>query len=353
LKPSGKSRASSIRSTSCAEFGATLLPVTPPRAQSEMLPQPTQSTEEIKRDLDQYGYAIHDALLSRDEVNCLRDRLEEQAELECEQGVATYRMADDKVIGDRALGRPPKGRVPAWQAVLALPNKGREFIDLAMHPVIADYGRHLFGSVPHYLAQSTGLIVRRRSGGQVLHSDQIVIPFGTPRPVYFHAMIALSDFEAGMGGTEMVPGSHLLPAPRIHINPQTHKAESLESYEAVPMVCRAGSAIVFESRTWHYQGRSTSDKTRVSILNGYCMHFIRAQDDYMASLHDDVYAGLSKDERRMLGFEVVSEYAGRIFPRHAQDRRANTNARYPFIPELRRGGDARAVPFDGMGTDES
>jgi ectoine hydroxylase-related dioxygenase (phytanoyl-CoA dioxygenase family) len=318
-----------------------------------MLPQPTQDVEQAKRDLDRCGYAIHDALLSPDEVKRIRERMEEQAELECDQGVATYRMADDSAIGDRHLGRPPAGSLPAWQAVLALPNKGREFIDLAMHPVVAECGRHLFGSVPHYLAQSTGLFVRRGSGGQVLHSDQVAIPFGTPRPVYFHAMVALSDFEAGMGCTEMVPGSHLWPAPRFRIDPQTHKAESLETYEAVPMQCKAGSAIIFESRTWHFQGRSTSDKTRVSILNGYCMHFVRAQDDYVASLHDDVYERLSTEERRMLGFEVVSEYTGRVFPRHAADRRCNTNARYPFIPELRRDGVAKAVPFDGMGTDES
>jgi ectoine hydroxylase-related dioxygenase (phytanoyl-CoA dioxygenase family) len=319
----------------------------------EPLPRPTQDVAQAKRDLDRCGYAIHDALLSPDEVKRIRERMEEQAELECEQGVATYRMADANVIGERRLGRPPAGSVPAWQALLALPNKGREFIDLAMHPVVAEYGRHLFGSVPHYLAQSTGLFVRRGSGGQVLHSDQIVLPFGTPRPVYFHAMVALSDFEAGMGCTEMVPGSHLWPAPRIGIDPKTHKATSLETYEAVPMQCKAGSAILFESRTWHFQGRSISDKTRVSILNGYCMHWMRAQDDYVASLHDDVYERLSMEERRMLGFEVVSEYTGRFFPRDPTDRRCNTNARYPFIPELRRGGHAKAVPFEGMGTDES
>ena len=319
----------------------------------ETLPQPTQYVEQAKRDLDRWGYAIHDALLSHDQVQRIRERMEEQAELECEQGVATFRMANDSVIGDRQLGRPSAGSVPAWQAVLALPNRGREFIDLAMHPIVAEYGRHLFGAVPHYLAQSTGLIVRRGSGGQVLHSDQIVIPFGTPRPVYFHAMVALSDFEAGMGCTEMVPGSHLKAAPRIAIDPETKRATSLEAHEAVPMLCRAGSAIIFESCTWHFQGRSTSDKTRVSILNGYCMHWMRAQDDYVASLHDDVYERLGVEERRMLGFEVVSEYTGRVFPRHPADRRSNTNARYPFIPELRRGGNAKAVPFDGMGTDES
>jgi ectoine hydroxylase-related dioxygenase (phytanoyl-CoA dioxygenase family) len=316
------------------------------------LPTATPDIAQGKQNLDRHGYTIHEDLLSPQEVATLRERLDEQAALEGEQGVATFRMADANTIADRKLGKPPAGSLPAWQAVLALPNKGRAFIDLAMHPVVAEYGRHVFGGVPHYMAQSTGLIVRRGSGGQVLHSDQIAVPFATPAPIYFHAMVALTDFEEGMGVTEMVAGSHLRPAPRIAIDPQSGKAITLEDAEPVPMTCRAGSAIIFESRTWHRQGRSTSDKTRVSILNGYCMHFIKAQDNYAASIHDDVYESLSDAERSMFGFEVVSEYTGRIFPRYSGDRRANTNARYPFIPELHRGSDRRALPFDGMGSDE-
>jgi ectoine hydroxylase-related dioxygenase (phytanoyl-CoA dioxygenase family) len=166
-------------------------------------------------------------------------------------------------------------------------------------------------------------------------------------------MVAISDFEEGMGVTELVPGSHLWPAPRFKYDEATGKAETMETAQAVPMICKAGSALIFESRTWHYQGRSTSDKTRLSILNGYCMHFIRAQDNYAASLRDDVYDGMSEAERKMFGFEIVSEYTGRIFKRTPEDNRVNTNIRNPYIPELRRGGDMHAAPFEGMGTDES
>ena len=322
------------------------------RSGQQELPHATQDIAEGKRNLDRYGYTIHEDLLSSHEIERLRERLNEQAMLEGDQGVATFRMADANTIAERKLGKPASGSLPAWQAVLALPNKGRVFIDLAMHRVVAEYGRHVFGGVSHYMAQSTGLIVRRGSGGQVLHSDQIAVPFPTPAPIYFHAMVALTDFEEGMGVTEMVPGSHLWPAPRIAVDPESGKAITLEEVEPVPMTCRAGSAIVFESRIWHRQGRSTSDKTRLSILNGYCMHFIKPQDNYAASIHDDVYERLSDAERNMFGFEVVSEYAGRIFPRYSGDRRANTNARYPYIPELRCGSDRQAVPFDGMGSDE-
>jgi ectoine hydroxylase-related dioxygenase (phytanoyl-CoA dioxygenase family) len=301
--------------------------------------------------LDTHGYAVHEGLVAPAQVALLRERLLEQARLECDEGVATFRLG--RHADGRQIGRPPAGVQPSWQAVLALPNKGRAFIDAVMHPVVLAYGRHLFGGVPFYLAQSTGLLVNGGCGAQVMHSDQQPVPFETPVPLYFNVMLALSDFEADMGVTEVVPGTHRRPAPRLHRDPQTGQVASLDPAQPVKLTCPAGSAIVFESRLWHFQGASSSSRQRLSVLNGYCMHFVRAQDNYAASLHDDVYAGLDEAERAMLGFEVVREYCGRVFPRTAQDRRCNTNARYPYIPELRDGNGRHAVPFEGMGSDES
>jgi ectoine hydroxylase-related dioxygenase (phytanoyl-CoA dioxygenase family) len=303
------------------------------------------------QDIDTHGYAVHRDFITPAQCQALRERLTEQARHEREEGVATFR--ETAQANGRVIGRPSPGRQPVWQAITALPNKGRVFIDFIMHPLVQAYGQHIFRGNAFYLAQSTGILVRRGCAAQVMHNDQQPVPFETPMPLYFNVMLALSDFEADMGVTEAVPGTQHRPAPRLHRNPATGLVETLEQVEPVKMVCPAGSAIVFESRLWHYQGAMHSDKERVSILNGYSLHFVRAQDNYAASLQDEVYESLTDAERAMLGFEVVSQYCGRVFPRSPQDRRFNTNARYPYIPELREGGERHAAPFDGMGSDES
>ena len=63
----------------------------------------------------------------------LRDRLVEQAELECEHGVAL--LSGQSRGGKTWYGHPDPGHPPGWQGIAALYNKGRVFIDLAMHPL--------------------------------------------------------------------------------------------------------------------------------------------------------------------------------------------------------------------------
>jgi len=62
------------------------------------------------------------------------------------------------------------------------------------------------------------------------------------------------------------------------------------------------------------------------------MPFLRPQDDYAASMHDDVYRSLSDSEIAIFGFKSAA--VGRIDPRFTGDR-SNVEVKYPYIPELR------------------
>ena len=283
------------------------------------------------RNLDEYGYTVHENFLTPEELAVLRTRLTEQAEQECELGVA--KLADGGHAAEKYVGRPADGVIPSFQSVDLLPNKGRPFIDLLHKPVIHEYAAHLFRGEPYNLASEDGVILRKGGTAQVMHADQQAVPLVLDRPIMFVMMVCLSDFTADMGATEVVPGSHRFPPPDLHQDPDEQLAE--RDAEFVPITAPAGSVALWESRTWHRQGTSTSDRDRISIGCAWALHFIKPQVFFPAAVHDDVYETLTDEDKRLLGFEVIREYAGAIGPRYRGDRRANLNVSRPYVPELR------------------
>ena len=281
--------------------------------------------------LDEYGYAVHENVLDAATVEALRTRLEDQAAAERDAGVAVF-SSGGHASGDKRIGRPDPGAPPIFQEVKHLVNKGRVFLDLLHEPVVHEYAEHLFHGEPYNLASHNGVILRRGASEQVLHADQQAIPLTLDRPVMFVMMVCLSDFDADMGSTTVVPGSHRLPAPDM--SRTVEEQVDARGLELVPLTAKAGSIMFWESRTWHRQGASVSDRDRVSVGSAWAQHFVKPQDFFPAVVHDDVYETLSDRDKDLLGFRVIREYAGAIGPRNAHDTRTNTNVAYPFVPEL-------------------
>lgn len=94
---------------------------------------------------------------------------------------------------------------------------------------------------------------------------------------------------------------------------------------------------------WHGQGQSTSEKIRRSISMIYARPFLKPIELFAASISDDVYPTLSDEERALFDHTADGGWGAR-----AHDKRCNTNAAFPYVPELRRGSSARAVRFDKM-----
>ena len=306
------------------------------------LPQPARHVEQAINDLGAKGIAIQSGFLDEDRRRVLLERVLEQAELERAQGVAE--LSGTGTASERQFaggGAPPA----PFQAISFLPNKGRPFVDLFMDERLHAYCRQAFGDVPYYLTSQTATIVREGAAAQVIHSDQQAWPFTTPAPALLTFVICLTDFTPDMGSTRFVPATQGLPPPEIGYREDIGRVGNLADLEPVPFTASAGALVCWDGRTWHGQGPSTSPRDRIGIIMTFAMHMVRAQDNYAALLHDHVYETLSDAERAMLGFEVHFEYAGRVAPRTPSDRRFNTNSRYPYVPELRRGSSAVAVPI--------
>jgi ectoine hydroxylase len=93
----------------------------------------------------------------------------------------------------------------------------------------------------------------------------------SPRPrLSLKVAYFLTDVEAPeQGALRVIPGSHLrdtLPRGR-------------EPEEAIPLLVRSGSAVVFDRRLWHARGDNRSERTRKALFYGYTYRWIRPRDD--------------------------------------------------------------------------
>lgn len=294
------------------------------------LPSAVTNVEDGMAALDEYGIAIHREVLSPEQVESLKARLIEQADLEREYDVAL--ISNQSFTGTTWYGGAD-GKTPAWQNVTLLVNKGRIFTDLILtNPLVHQYCQRAFAGDPYQLSSMSGLIQRKGCEAMTIHADQQWVPV-RDLPVFLNFFFCLSEFEEEMGATRVVPKSHRRPPPQLAFD-EKRGAYCVDEYETVPVQCEAGDMFFWEGRTWHQSGASTSDKTRYSIACTWGQSWVKPIDNYLQSLHDNVYSSMSPEELDLLGFRV--DAAGRIAPRYPGDRQS-TNRAVPYIPELSRG----------------
>lgn len=295
-------------------------------------PRTTDVAEGI-RNIREFGYTVHENFLSAELRDALWHRLDEQAEMERRRGLAE--LSQEGHAGqDAFVGSADEDNVPAYQKVSFLPNKGKAFRELMLHPLALRYCEEMFAGQPFVLSSMTGMILRTGGARQVMHVDQQPVPFRTPFPLLINVMSCLSDYEPEMGSTRIVPRSHQLESPDFMKDHETLVAQAGGEMRAAS--ARAGSAVIWESRTWHAQWFSQSARQRRSIGTVYCVHFYRPQDNYPALVHDDVYPCLTDEEKRLMGFDPYIEAYGRFEPRSPSDPRANLGLARRFTPEMHR-----------------
>ena len=100
-------------------------------------------------------------------------------------------------------------------------------------------------------------------------------------------LIALDPFTKESGATMVVPGSHQRPMPT--------------TYQAIPVECNPGDAIVFDSTLWHCAGVNRSGRDRCAINNQFTKAWIKQQLDYPRAL-DWLETDLPERTKQLLGF---------------------------------------------------
>jgi len=104
---------------------------------------------------------------------------------------------------------------------------------------------------------------------------------------------AIDEFTEANGATLVVPGTHQLPEPPT--------PEELEDRK-LPVVCPAGSMLVFDSTLWHAAGANVSGRDRLAINHQFTRSFFKQQIDYVRALGDAKVLEQAPRTQQLLGW---------------------------------------------------
>ena len=173
----------------------------------------------------------------------------------------------------------------------------------------------------YLLTASQAICIHPGEAAQPIHHDDSFYPMPRPRPSYsYSTIVAVDDFTADNGGTEIIPGSHRWSDAQIqgqYDGRQHDRAmpASLES-ELVSMVVPAGTCILFNGTLMHRGGANRSAAPRLALSNQYCEPWARTQENFFLGVPRERAARMSPRLQVLLGYEVMPPFMGHVTASH-------------------------------------
>jgi ectoine hydroxylase-related dioxygenase (phytanoyl-CoA dioxygenase family) len=206
------------------------------------------------------------------------------------------------------------------ERVYTLVGRGRVFEDIVQDARVLDVLDRLM--MPGYLlTASQAICIHPGEAAQPIHHDDSFYPVPRPRRSYsFSTIVAVDDFTAENGGTEIIPGSHRWSDAQIagqydgrqHDRPMPRSLES----QLVPMVVPAGTCILFHGTLMHRGGANRSDASRLAFSNQYCEPWARTQENFYLGVPPERAAAMSPRLQVLLGYEVMPPFMGHVTASH-------------------------------------
>ena len=287
----------------------------------------TVAPEVVARDvavMREQGFVVVDGLLSPADV------------AECRRALAPH-------LARELFGRNPFEGLRT-QRVYSLPAVAPIFAAIAEHPrVLAICNAFL---APNYLLTAAQAIcIHPGEAPQALHYDDGFYPFPRPRPpISLATIIAIDDFTAENGATDVIAGSHLWgdDVPDGTVSAQHFAQPSRFGHGSVgrentlmraatdapsaadprlqPAVMPSGSAIVFLGTLWHRGGANRSTAPRLALSTQYCEPWARQQENFTLGIPPEVVATFSERVQELLGYRIHPPFLGHTGGLHPKRR---------------------------------
>lgn len=249
-------------------------------------------------EIDEFGYTVVEGVLDDGLVEAF---LADTRRLERE--LPTVIANSTTVV--KGLARP--GRKPVngsdhdWMRIDNLLLHGARYEALPVHPRLLPIiegvlGRDCLLSWCMTSNQLPGAVTQR------LHADDEMYPLPRPhQPLLCNALIALCDFTADNGATQVVPGSHRwaeYPAPPFP--------------EGKPIELNAGDALVWNGSLWHTAGANRTDAPRPALTINFCAGFLRQQVNQQLSIPRELVRRFEPRLQELIGYGLFAGKMGRI-----------------------------------------
>tara|TARA_B100000029_G_scaffold52345_1_gene47602 strand:+ start:1826 stop:2713 length:888 start_codon:yes stop_codon:yes gene_type:complete len=136
---------------------------------------------------------------------------------------------------------------------------------------------------------------------QEFHRDDLVYPLKHPTKQQSVVTViwALDDFTAENGATLVIPGSH-----------RWDDLKEPNPGDAVVAIMPKGSALILLGSTYHAGGTNTSKVTRTALLYGYCLGWLRQEQNQYLAIPPEIAKDLSEDLQRLIGYTIHEPFLG-------------------------------------------
>ena len=234
----------------------------------------------LQQKLDADGYALLSELLGRDELDALRNRVEELFSDEGDLAGAEFKQEP----GSRRLAN--------------LVAKGSIFWKLLTHSRTLPLVQYIL----NHRAKLSSLNARSVNAGwpqaQPLHADMGALPDAQGYWVC-NVVWMLDDFTADNGPLRIVPGSH-----RWRTLPQDALAHPEADHpEQIILTAKAGSAIILNAHVWHGGMPNHTTRSRTAIHAFYCRRDKPQQQYQKHLLPADLQQQLPIEVRTLLAID--------------------------------------------------
>lgn len=167
------------------------------------------------------------------------------------------------------------------------------FLKLLENQVMHDYlSRLLSPSCILYAYTSSSLPAHGSNFSRRIHVDSQAEVLGYITNV--GVLLALDDFTDNNGATYYLPGSH-----------KSLEVPTEEEFfaRAVRVHPKAGEAVIFNARTFHYGGTNATDQARHAVTLNVCRHWMKQRFDYPRMLNEEQISLLGPTGRRFVGLD--------------------------------------------------